>query len=282
MNNILVTGSGGFIGNHLMNELNKRNLKYFAATRGNGDISSPRTWNDFPDSKVVIHLAGKSFVPDSWSNSYGFTETNLLSTICALEYCKQRNAKLIFLSSYMYGNPLSLPIPEDAQIKVQNPYALTKKWSEEACEFYSNNFNFPVIIIRPFNVYGPGQPSNFLLPHIISQLKLENEIRVKDLTPKRDYVYVKDLINAILKAVEADLGFEIFNIGSGESYSVGDIISIVQKLNNSNLPVYSEETSRKGEILDTIADISKALKILDWYPQWDISKGLKETLEGEN
>jgi nucleoside-diphosphate-sugar epimerase len=282
MNNILVTGSGGFIGNHLLSELIIRNQKYFAATRSNGDISLTQTWDLFPDCNIVIHLAGKSFVPDSWSNFLGYTETNLLSTICALEYCKKRNAKLVFLSSYMYGNPISLPIPENAQLKVQNPYALTKKWSEEVCEFYSNNFNIPITIIRPFNVYGPGQPSNFLLPHIINQLNTGTEIKVKDLAPKRDYVFVKDLISAIMKAVDSELGFEIFNVGSGESYSVGDIISIVQKIGNSNLPVFSEETSRKGEIMDTIADITKAKQLLNWSPLWDIKQGLKETIESIN
>lgn len=282
MNNILVTGSAGFIGSHLLNELNERKYKYFSATRKNGDISLTRTWDQFPDCNIVIHLAGKSFVPNSWSNFLGYAETNLLSTICALEYCKQRNAKLIFLSSYMYGNPVTLPIPESANLKVQNPYALTKKWSEEACEFYSTNFKIPITIIRPFNVYGPGQPISFLLPHIISQLRNADEIRVKDLEPKRDYVYVKDLINVILKAVETDLDFEIFNVGSGESYSVGDIITFVQKINNSQLPVFSEETTRKGEIMNTIADISKAKKILKWSPEWDIVKGLKETIESIN
>ena len=282
MNNILVTGAGGFIGTHLLDALNRRNDNYFATTRKNGNISLTETWKNFPSCSTVIHIAGKSFVPESWSNVHDYIEANLQSTISALEYCKERNARLIFLSSYMYGNPDFLPIPETAQLKVQNPYAITKKWAEEACEFYSNNFNIPITIFRPFNVYGPGQPSNFLLPHIICQLKKGKEIRVKDLSPKRDYIFVKDLIHAIIMSIDKNLGFEVFNIGSGKSYSVEEIISFIQQINNSNLPVFSENTIRKGEILDTIADISKATELLNWSPTWNIYTGLKETIESIN
>ena len=172
----------------------------------------------------------------------------------------------------MYGNHVSLAILECANLKVQNQYALTKNWSEDACELFSNNFKIAITFIRPFNFYGPRQPSIFLLEHIISQLRNNDEIRVKDLEPRRDYVYVKDLINAILKTVETDLDFEFFNVGFGESYSVGDIITFAQKLYNSQLPVSSEDTSRKVEIMNTIVDKSKAKKILNWSPEWDIIK----------
>jgi GDP-4-dehydro-6-deoxy-D-mannose reductase len=279
MNNILVTGACGFIGTHLLKALNKRDNFVYAASRNDGDISLNETWNNFPDCDIVIHLAGKSFVPESWTDVYGYSETNLLSTIAALEYCKNKNAKLIFLSSYLYGNPVSLPISENAPLIIQNPYALTKKWAEESCEFYSNNYHIPVTIIRPFNVYGPGQSSSFLLPHIINQIKNNNEIKVKDLTPKRDYIYITDLINAIIKAIDTNFEFEIFNIGSGLSYSVGEIISMIQEIFGLNLPVLSEDTIRKGEIMNTIADISKAKQILNWAPTYDIYNGLKETIE---
>jgi GDP-4-dehydro-6-deoxy-D-mannose reductase len=282
MNNILVTGAAGFIGSHLVNTLYKSSDNFFAASRSNGDISLNQTWKNFPDCNIVVHLAGKSFVPESWANFHSYAEANLLSTISALEYCRQRRAKLIYLSSYMYGNPSYLPISENMPVVVQNPYALTKRWAEDSCEFYSNNYDIPITIIRPFNVYGPGQSSNFLVPHLISQLKLGKEIRVKDLAPKRDYVYINDLISAIIKAVKIDLGYEIFNIGSGKSYSVKEIISIVQEIYGSSLPVFSEESERKSEIMDTIADISKANKLLNWSPCCDIYNGLQKTIESIN
>jgi GDP-4-dehydro-6-deoxy-D-mannose reductase len=278
MNKILITGATGFIGTHLLKALSNRNDFIYAASRNDGDISLINTWENFPDCNIVVHLAGKSFIPDSWKDVYSYSQNNLLSTISALEYCKNRNARLIFLSSYMYGNPITLPISENDPIIVQNPYALTKKWAEESCEFYSKNNNIPVTIIRPFNVYGPGQSISFLLPHIINQIKNNKEIKVKDLVPKRDYIYIADLINLIIKAIDTKLEFEVFNVGSGISYSVGEIISMIQKIFGSNLPVFTDDTIRKGEIMNTIADITKANKILNWAPNYDIYKGLKETI----
>ena len=279
MINILVTGSTGFIGKHLIKELNKIDVNIFPTTRKDGDICLTETWNNYPDCELVIHLAAKSFIPDSWLDIYDYSKTNLLSTIAALEYCKKRNAKLIFISSYLYGNPLTLPISENTPLKIQNPYALTKKWAEESCEFYSLNYNIPITIIRPFNVYGPGQSSHFLIPHIINQLKYNKEIRVKDLEPMRDYIYITDLVNAIIKSININRKFEIFNIGSGISYSVSELILIIQKIYGSNLPILSDKISRNCEIINTVADISKANQILNWSPSYDIYSGLKETLD---
>ena len=126
------------------------------------------------------------------------------------------------------------------------------------------------------------QASNFLLPHIVNQLKTKSEIRVNDLEPKRDYIYVKDLVNAIMAALEVNLKFEVFNIGSGESYSVCEIIGILQKISATNFPVNSNNNIRIGEILDTVADISKAKKHLNWSPSWNIYAGLKEVFESVN
>lgn len=118
-----------------------------------------------------------------------------------------------------------------------------------------------------------------MLPHIVNQIKNNREIRINDLAPRRDYLYVKDLVNAIILALDVNIEFEVFNIGSGESYSVGEIILMLQKINRSNLPVYSGSNIRKGEIVDTVADISKAKEILKWSPSWNIYAGLKELIE---
>ncbi len=113
-----------------------------------------------------------------------------------------------------------------------NPYALSKLLSEKACEFYSKSENIDVIVIRPFNIFGPGQVDGYLIQSVISQIIHGDLVKVKDLIPKRDYVYIDDLIDAIFCALNFKVRFEIFNIGSGESYSVGDVIGIVQELVN--------------------------------------------------
>lgn len=279
---ILVTGSTGFIGKSLLAKLDLLDYEVNVLNRANGDISNPKTWENLTSSDVVIHLAALTFVPSSWNEPYNYINSNLLGTICALEYCKKHSAKLIFLSTYMYGTPESLPISENAKLCAFNPYALSKKMGEDACLFYANNFNVNAIILRPFNVYGPGQRVDFLIPSIINQALAGEEITVKVLEPKRDYIYIDDLVNFII----ATLGFNhqpftVFNVGTGKSYSVAELINIIQQSLGTNLPVKSTGEKRQQEVMDTRADITKATEKLKWSPSWTLKQGIDEILTFE-
>ena len=277
MTRIILTGASGFIGKHLAPALRKSGHEVFEASSRSGDIAERSTWIKFPKAELVINLAGKTYVPDSWSDPTSFLKCNLLGTIEALNYCKTHNARLIFLSSYLYGNPKSLPILETAALHATNPYALSKKLAEEACQFYYDSFGINVTILRPFNVYGPGQPAFFLIPSIIHQAHGETEIKVQDLEPKRDYIFISDLIDAILKATKPLKGINIFNIGSGKSYSVADVIHIIQKIKQTNLKVFSYTRRRTNEVMDTVADTTHAYKIIGWQPIIDLETGLRIT-----
>ncbi len=278
MTKILVTGAFGFIGSHLVPELRRTGYEVIELDIESGDVSDESTWLKFPLAEAVIHLAGKSFVPDSWSAPGIVIKHNLMGTICALNYCKNHDARLVFLSSYLYGDPGVLPIPETAPLSPSNPYALSKKLAEEACQFYAENFGVTTTILRPFNVYGPGQPANFLIPSIIRQVLAGDVIKVNDLEPKRDYIYIDDLVQAISKALHFNGKFEVFNIGSGVSHSVAELIKLVQGLKKTNYPLRSQAERRKGEIMDTVADITKAKRKLDWVPRWTLLEGLEEML----
>ena len=278
MTRIIVTGSSGFVGKHLVKKLKNIGFDVIEVTRKYGEITEAITWNSLPKADVVVHLAAKSFVPDSWTNISDFFSCNLGGTIEALNYCKSRNSKLVYVSSYLYGNPKKLPIKESDELSVNNPYALTKKMAEAACNFYAENMGVPVTILRPFNVYGVGQSDQFLIPSLIKQITTQYEIHVKDIVPKRDYVYIEDLTSAIAKAINYQTSFDIFNIGSGVSHSVKDLIDIIQHTAGTSHPVYSQSSRRKNEIMDTIADISHAKKFLNWEPLWSLSEGIKDTL----
>ena len=278
MSRIIVTGAAGFVGKHLVKKLKNTDYEVIEVTRKYGEITEATTWNNLPRADVVVHLAAKSFVPESWISISEFLSCNLGGTIEALNYCKSRNSKLVYISSYLYGNPKKLPITESDELFVNNPYALTKKMAEEACQFYADNLGVPVTILRPFNVYGVGQSDQFLIPSLIKQIITQNEIHVKDIIPKRDYLYIEDLTSAIAKAINYQTNFDIFNIGSGVSHSVKDLIDIIQYTAGTSYPVYSESSRRKNEIMDTIADISHAKKLLNWEPLWSLNEGIKETL----
>jgi GDP-4-dehydro-6-deoxy-D-mannose reductase len=280
---ILVTGSTGFIGSYLCKRLIKNNELHFAISSDFGDIADEETWNKIPRMNIVIHLASLTSVSESWNNTYQFIKTNCLSTTLALEYCKRNNAKLIFLSSYLYGTPISLPISENFKIEPTNPYAVTKMISEEICKFYHDSFNLNIIILRPFNVYGPNQGSNFLIPTIANQILNQEKIVVKDLYPKRDYIYIDDLIDAIIASLQIVTNeFLVINIGTGKSYSVSDIIQIIQNCLGTNKEIESMMERRKGEIMDTVADISKANYFLKWHPKWTIEDGINKIISEMN
>ncbi len=281
MARILVTGASGFIGRHLVPALRDAGHAVFEVDINSGDVADESTWVDFPRSDVVLHLAGKTFVPDSWADPAGFIKCNLLGTVSALNYCRRNNARLVFLSSYLYGNQKVLPIPETAPLVVNNPYGLSKKLAEEACWFFSDSFGIHVTILRLFNVYGPWQPEHFLIPSIIRQVNAGQVIRVKDLEPKRDYVYVKDVAQAILKAVDCQEGFRIFNIGSGASHSVEELIRIIQSIMKTDLPVKVDAERRKDEIMNTVADITASKHHLGWAPRWTLHRGVQHMLFGD-
>jgi nucleoside-diphosphate-sugar epimerase len=281
MTKVLVTGATGFIGSHLVPRLRRVGHEVFAANSQSGDVVAASTWARFPPAEVVIHLAGKSFVPASWEDPAGFIECNLMGTISALSYCKVNQSRLIFLSSYLYANPERLPIPETACLAANNPYALSKKLAEEACQFYADKFGIDLTILRPFNVYGPGQKPSFLIPSIIAQVDGGSVVQVKDLAPKRDYIYIGDLVDVIAAAFDLRYGFNVLNVGSGVSHSVAEVIRIIQELKGTSLRVESSNEKRRDEIMNTVADISKIKNLLGWEPRWTLSQGIQAMLAKE-
>ena len=279
MYKILITGSNGFIGSHLITELKKIN---HVIIEFKGKVEDNKDWENIFNVDILIHLAAKTYVPDSWENPSIFLKNNIDGTINALEFCKKNNVKLIFLSSYLYGSTNYLPINEKEILKATNPYALSKKLCEELVCFYNEKFGLKSLIFRPFNVYGNGQNLNFLIPEILNQIKYKEEIILKDLEPKRDYIHVNDLVYAIIKSINCELNFGIFNIGSGFSFSVLEIANIIQSILKTNKPIINLKIRRKDEIMDSIADIAFAKEKLNWQPKISIYEGLSDIISNYN
>lgn len=271
---ILVTGSNGFIGRHLVKSLRFRHHQVFAMARVDGDTSNAETWINYPKADCVVHLAGLTFVPDSWTNPEQFIESNTLSTTHALEYCRKNDAKLIFLSSYMYSTNSTTSVKEADETSPANPYALTKFLGENLCRYYSDFFGTQVVVLRPFNVYGIGQATKFLIPSIVQQARVGDEIRVMDHKPSRDYLYIDDLLEAIHRSIILTTNFDIFNIGTGKSFSVESLIKILETVVGRNLRIISANSERPSEINFTRADITHAIDVLKWKPKWALIDGL--------
>lgn len=274
----LITGSDGFVGKHLVKSLKAQGAEVIGIDARSGiDI---RDWNQIKnveDVDIVCHLAAIMYVPFSWKHPHILYEVNVLGTLNILEYCRIHNIKkFIFASSYLYGTPKYLPIDEKHPVDLVNPYSRSKKIAEDLCKGYSEDFGLNLLILRFFNIYGSGQNEDFLIPLIMKQLK-KGKIVLDDPEPKRDYLYIDDAIEAYIKASAFDKSnFEMFNIGSGISYSVDEIVKQMIMISGRNITVNYRNKRRKNEIMKTVADISKAKKLLDWKPKIDLDEGIKK------
>ena len=276
---IAVTGSSGFIGKHLLKHLSRSSHEVIEIdlTLGN-DISVWESVCGIKEFDVLIHLAAKSYVPEAFNNPADFYRTNVLGTINALELCRLHNARMIFTSSYMYGTPEYLPIDEEHPVKAFNPYAQSKLMGENLCKAYFRDSGVPSCIFRPFNIYGPGQAGHFLIPLIINQAKT-GRIRLKDPRPKRDFIYVDDVVVAFVKAVEMKFEtIETFNLGSGVSTSIGEVIDIVKEVYRQDILTEFTYEQRKNEVLDTVAKILKAERKLHWKPKVNLRNGIRQLI----
>jgi nucleoside-diphosphate-sugar epimerase len=274
---VLVTGADGFIGSHLVPVLLAAGYTVFTHSTRQGDIRNCTL--NFEDVGHVFHLAARTFVPDSWSAPLKFYEVNVLGTVNVLEFCRSRDASLTLMSSYVYGRSPRLPTSEEQPVVAFNPYSHTKILAEETSLYYQRQFGVPVTIIRPFNVYGPGQDQRFLVPKILSQA-IDPALAVMivaDLRPRRDYLYVADLVRLLVRTAFRREG-GIFNAGSGSSWGVGEVISMVNGLLSVPKPVQAEGPIRPDEILEVIADISRARHVFGWEPQVPFRDGLQMTL----
>lgn len=274
---ILITGHSGFIGSYLQKKLEKTEHELILVDIANGtNICDWQQVKQYEGMDVIVHLANLSFVPASYEQPKRFYETNYLSTLNMLELCRLNNAKMVFFSSYIYGHPQYQPIDENHPTQAFNPYAQTKVICESLCEGYNRDFKVPITIFRPFNIYGTGQNPDFLIPSIIQQAKT-GKIVIKDDRPKRDYIHVEDIVDAIITAIEtenADKSIQKYNLGSGLSYSVKEIVDMVRGLFDTEIEYICTHEIRPNDVLDTIADISKIQNELHWKPSISILEGL--------
>ena len=274
---ILVTGATGFIGKHLTSDLAARGYAVVPHSSKDGDLSHQKL--EYPDVSHVFHLAGRSFVPDSWADPRSFYQVNLLGAVNVLEFCRRTGAGLTHVSSYVYGRPLQIPVAEDHPVQAFNPYSHSKILAEDACRFYSAQHGLRISIVRPFNIYGPGQDARFLIPTLVRQAldPDSSTIEVADDRPRRDFLYVSDLIRLLVATLEKN-GSGVYNAGSGVSIGVGEIVDTLNTLVPRPKKLVSRGEQRSQEVFDLAADIAKAARELDWKPSVTMAAGLAQIM----
>ena len=275
---IIVTGASGFVGKWLCKGLVELGYEVTGLSQREGDVTQKDFFEKYIDFEIshLFHLAAQTFVPDSWEDPRAFYNTNVNGTLNALEFCRTKNIPITYVSAYIYGAQESQPICENARIHPSNPYAHSKCLAEQLCEYYAGTFSTKCTVIRPFNVYGQGQSHKFLIPTIINQVLNSPKIHIKDIRPKRDYLYIKDFIDILILTMKGRNQFSVYNAGSGYSLSVSDVIRIIQKVCHKNKTIESEKLTRRSEIEETIADIGKLKVDYEWEPKFTFEAGIKD------
>ncbi|MBJ2156943.1 NAD-dependent 4,6-dehydratase LegB [Variovorax sp. IB41] len=307
---VLVTGADGFIGSHLVEALIAhgcdvrafvyynsfsswgwldslpqevvRNLNVFS-----GDIRDPNgVFEAMTGCDVVFHLAALIAIPFSYHSPDSYVDTNIKGTLNVLQAAKRLGIErcLVTSTSEVYGTAQYAPIDEKHPFQGQSPYSASKIGADRLAESFHKSFETPVVIVRPFNTYGPRQSARAVIPTIITQLMLgEKELRLGSLSPTRDFNYVKDTAQGFIALAESDetIGKEI-NIATGKEYSIGKVAEIlVAELNPDARIVTDEQRLRPdaSEVFRLMGDNTLITSLTPWRPRFDLADGLRDTIE---
>lgn len=273
---VLLTGAGGFIGRVLAPLLQDRGCLALSG-RTQLDLCEREAVMALPPVKQIVHLAGASTTFAFDADPEGAWRSNLLSCLNLLEYARRNQiGHFILASTYVYGPPQYLPVDEKHPILPHHAYQRSKYLCEQLAEQYARDWGFRLSILRLFNVYGPGQDARMLLPTLLAQLPT-GQILLRDAAPRRDFIHVRDVASAFCKVLET--GAEgLFNLGSGQSLSVQELVALVLKLYGQALPVSYSQQVRRHEVDEVVADTRRAQALLAWQPRVSLEQGIKELL----
>ena len=286
-----MTGSSGFIGNYLVPQLLNQNYKIFGISKKKQKsfknfISSSIDISKISNSKLqnnfskIIHMAALSDVDYCNFNPSKCYEINVNGTQRMLEIARKKDAEFIFLSSsHVYGNSKNLPLSETESNQPLSHYASSKKISEILCETYALTYGLNIRIARIFSVYGPNSSKSNLVFNIINQVIHDSQITLGNITPKRDFIFIDDVIIGLLDIINSKKkGYDTYNLGTGKSTSITDLINIVLNFSNKKMRIISKKDKiRKNDVLDVCANISKMNSHFNWKPQVSLKKGLEIT-----
>lgn len=310
---ILVTGADGFIGSFLTellidlgfdvrafvfyNSFNSwgwldhipkeklAKLDIFA-----GDIRDPRgVESAMHNCQIVFHLAALIAIPFSYHSPDSYVDTNIKGTLNVLQAAKKLGTEKILVTSTseVYGTAQYTPIDEKHPYQGQSPYSATKIAADRLAESFYRSFDLPVVIVRPFNTFGPRQSARAIIPTVLTQLLTgTKEIRLGNLSPRRDLNFVKDVVNGFLAIAESDqtIGQEI-NIASNESISVQDLANLLIEMTESSAKLVIDRDRirpEKSEVENLLGSNQKIKALTGWVPQYDLKTGLKETIQWFN
>jgi UDP-glucose 4-epimerase len=288
----LVTGGCGFIGSHIVDKLvsldhkvriiddlsAQENLEFYFNEKENNsvtyhheDISKIDCSSIFRNVDYVFHLAARSRIQPTIGSPGECFEVNVVGTQRVLEWSRMHSVKKVVYSgtSSLYGHQNSIPFQPNMPTDCLNPYSMSKWMGEQVCKLYSQLYDLPTIVLRYFNVYGPREPIKGQYAPVIGLFKRQNKNgeHMTIVTPgdqRRDFTYIDDVVDANICAMSTNIQHDIYNVGTGKNYSMWDLAKMIHS--GSAVPV-TFIPERPAEVFETLADISRTTKDLNWKPK---------------
>ena len=310
MRKILITGADGFIGSHLTEALvhrgfdvrafvyynsfnsygwldsipfeTKNRIEFFA-----GDIRDPNGVREaMKGIDVVYHLAALIAIPFSYHSPDSYIDTNVKGTLNIIQAARENQVRrvLVTSTSEVYGTAQFIPITEFHPKQPQSPYSASKIGADAIADSFYRSFDLPLTIVRPFNTFGPRQSARAVIPTIISQLlNGAEEIKLGDISPTRDLLFVKDTVNGFLKIAECEnlIGHEV-NIATQSEISVGELAQSLINQINPLAKIISDSVRirpEKSEVFRLFGSNDKLKSFTDWKQNYSLEEGLAETVE---
>ena len=302
----IVTGVAGFIGSHLAerllllghevtgidcfsgyydikakeknieNLLKKNKFNLIKENIFNADLDKLIGGADY-----VFHEAAQPGIAASWENTDEYIRNNIFSTLKMLDASKKANVRKFILasSSSVYGQLSIYPFRESFPVRPISPYAMTKLMAEELCNMYHQEDKLPTVVLRYFTVYGPRQRPDMAIYKLIkAALKGGEFVLFGGGIQERDFTYISDVVMATIRAGDSGKPGETYNIGSGASVSMLELIRIIETFTGKNINI-KHQADPKGDMRKTLADIAKAQKELGYAPQINIKEGIAKQIE---
>lgn len=306
--NVLVTGAGGFIGSHLVEELVARGAKVRCLVRYNsrgslgwledvakevygaieiiqGDLcDADAVLSVVRDQSVVFHLGAIISIPFSYVSPSEVAAVNITGTLNVLNACRTIGVeRLVHTStSEVYGTAQFVPIDESHPVQGQSPYSASKIGADKLAESYHLSFGLPVTTVRPFNTYGPRQSARAVIPAIMVQMLTKSTVSLGSLTPTRDFTFVTDTVAGMIRAAEtADAVGRTINLGSGQEISIGQLVETIARISEKPIEVQVQEQRmrpKNSEVNRLLSDNSLARSVIGWQPTITLDDGLRQTL----
>jgi nucleoside-diphosphate-sugar epimerase len=266
-----ITGIRGFVGTSLQRLLESGGILYSELPLDRRGVVLDRQPN------AVIHLAARRSLPSGQISDAGVYSTNMAATRSALEVARRFRSSFLYVSSYLYDVDTEEPVDESSPVCARNSYQQSKLDGEELVRQFWLREGLPTTIIRPFNVYGPGQSEEFIIGKICRALVGKRRIALRELTSKRDFIFVDDVGRLIISATLMNKGFEVLNAGSGTLTSLVDLVGVIRNVSGENFDVEVASSEEPQEPVAP-ANLSHVKRVVGWSPRVSLAEGIAETI----